>query len=73
MPTKIGGDLEILARSMEFELHRSVYTGETLTCEIEIRSVAEREDRYDLVGTVSCWNESDEEVLTGTVEGLIWK
>lgn len=73
LPTKIGGDLEVLARSMTFDFHRPVYTGETLTCEMEIEAVAERDDRYGLTGTVTCWNESDEEVMTGTVEGLVWK
>ncbi|WP_276301091.1 FAS1-like dehydratase domain-containing protein [Halorussus lipolyticus] len=73
LPTKIGGDLDVLARSMEFEFHRPVYTGEALTCEMKIDSVAVRDDHYDLGGSVTCWNERDEEVMTGTVEGLVWK
>jgi acyl dehydratase len=73
MPTKIGSDLEVFVRSMTFDFHRPVYTGETLTCEMELESVAECEDRYDLVGAVACWNQSDQEALSGTVEGLIRK
>lgn len=73
MPTRLGGDLEILGRSMAFEFHRPVYTGETVTCEMEIAEVTERADRYDLVGDVTCENEAGEVVLTGRVEGLVWK
>jgi acyl dehydratase len=73
MPTKIGGELEVLGRSMAFDFHRPVYTGETLTCEMEIESVAERESRYDLTAAVTCENEASESVMTGTVEGLVWK
>jgi len=73
LPTAIGGDLEILARSMAFEFRKPVYTGETVTCEMTIDAVEERDDRYDLSGTVACENDDGETVLTGTVEGLVWK
>ncbi|WP_135826188.1 FAS1-like dehydratase domain-containing protein [Halorussus ruber] len=73
MPTKIGGELEVLGRSMAFDFHRPVYTGETLTCEMEIDTVSVRDDHYELEGSVTCWNDSDEDVMTGSVEGLVWK
>jgi acyl dehydratase len=73
MPTKIGGDMEILARTMEFEFVKPVYTGETVTCQMTVEEVDERSDRYDLVGSITCENEDGETVLTGTVEGLVWK
>ena len=73
LSTKIGGDLEILARSMEFEFRKPVYTGETVTCEMEIENVVERESRYDLAGSVTCENEDGETVLSGSVDGLVWK
>lgn len=73
LPTKIGGDLEILARSMEFEFRKPVYTGETVTCELTVESVAERPDRYDLTASATCENGDGETVMTGTVEGLVWK
>jgi acyl dehydratase len=73
LPTKIGGDLEVLATRMEHEFHRPVYTGETITCVWENESVTESEDRYELFGTFSCTNEDGTEVLSGETEGLIWK
>ena len=73
MPTKIGGDLEVLGRSMEFEFRRPVYTGETVTCEMTVERVSERDGRYDLSAAVTCENEDGETVMTGRVEGLVRK
>ncbi|MDG5818231.1 MULTISPECIES: MaoC/PaaZ C-terminal domain-containing protein [unclassified Natronococcus] len=73
LPTKIGGDLEVLASSMTFEFRRPVYTGERIVCTWSYERVDEREDRYDLVAAVDCENDAGETVLSATVEGLIWK
>ncbi|WP_394742137.1 hotdog family protein [Natronococcus roseus] len=70
VPTKIGGDLEVLASSMSFEFRRPVYTEERIVC---TWSYEELEDRYDLVAAVDCENDAGETVLTATVEGLVWK
>ncbi|MCI0477057.1 MAG: hypothetical protein L0Y55_12480, partial [Anaerolineales bacterium] len=34
LPTKIGGDLNYLARDMHFVFERPVYAGDTITCEL---------------------------------------
>ena len=73
LPTKIGGDLEVLARRMDLEFRRPVYTGQRITCTWTFESVEEREDRYVIGVDVVCENDDGEPVLTGTVEGLIWK
>ncbi|NKE37691.1 dehydratase [Natronococcus sp. JC468] len=73
LPTKIGGDLEVLASSMDFRFRRPVYTGERITCTWTYEDVLEREDRYELAIDVACENEAGETVLTAAVEGLIWK
>ena len=73
MPTKIGGDEAVLARTMEFAFRRPVYTGERITCTSTYESVDERDDRYEFTSNVVCENESGEAVLTATVEGLIRK
>ena len=72
LPTKIGGDLGVLARSMEFEFLEPVYTGETIICEVTTESVDEREDRYDIACAVVC-HRAGEPVLKGRFEGLVWK
>lgn len=38
-----------------------------------VETVEEREDRYDVVASVTCENENGETVMTGTVEGLVRK
>lgn len=73
IPTKIGGDLEYLAREMEFTFRRPVYTGETITCTWETESVTEREDRFEASGMAVLENEESETVLVGEFDGLIWK
>jgi acyl dehydratase len=73
LPTKIGGDLEVLARTMEFEFTSPVYTGEPITCTWTNERVEEREDRYDLTASVVCENDEGTVVLTARVEGLVWK
>jgi acyl dehydratase len=73
LPTKIGGDLEYLAREMEFDFRRPVYTGERITCTWETEAVTEREDRFEASGTAVLENEEGEVVLRGFFEGLIWK
>ena len=73
LPTKIGGDLEVLAKAMEFEFVRPVYTGETISCTWTTESVAERDDRYELTADAVCENGNGEVVLTATVDGLVWK
>ncbi|QZP37843.1 dehydratase [Halobaculum magnesiiphilum] len=39
MPTKIGGDLDVLARTMEFDFYRPVYTDQRIVCEVTVESV----------------------------------
>lgn len=72
LPTKIGGDLGCLARSMEFEFHSPVYTGETVTCEWTNEHIEEREDRYELMASIVCHTE-ETSVMSATIDGLIWK
>jgi acyl dehydratase len=73
LPTKIGGDLSYIARTMEFDFHKPVYTGNTITCEWTNETVEEREDRYDVTSSVVCYNEDEETVMEAHIDGLIWK
>jgi acyl dehydratase len=73
LPTKIGGDLEVLAKTMEFEFVQPVYTGETVTCVWTNESVEESDDRYDLTVGVVCENDDGDTVLTAEIEGVVLK
>ena len=80
LPTQIGGDLNVLARTMSFEFVEPVYAGDTVRCEWTTTSVDERADRYDLTADVVCDritapNASTDgtRVLEGHLEGLVWR
>ncbi|MFC7233441.1 MaoC/PaaZ C-terminal domain-containing protein [Saliphagus sp. GCM10025308] len=73
LPTKIGGDLSYIAKTMEFDFLQPVYTGDTIRCELTTETVEERDDRYSLSNSVVCTNENDETVMEAHIDGLIWK
>ncbi|UTF54747.1 MaoC/PaaZ C-terminal domain-containing protein [Natronosalvus rutilus] len=73
LPTKIGGDLSYIAKTMEFDFLQPVYTGDTIRCELKTETVEERDDRYTLSNSVVCTNEDDETVMEAHIDGLIWK
>lgn len=72
LPTKLGGDFDFLARTMTFEFHRPVYTGQTVRCELTLDEVREREDRYDVSGTYVC-TVDEEVVMRGESDGVVLK
>lgn len=73
IPTKIGGDLTCLARSMNIDFLAPVYTGDTITCEWTIDTVEERPDRYDITNSIVCTNQDGDQVLEAEIDGLIRK
>lgn len=73
LPTKIGGDLDVLARSMTFEFHRPVYTGQEIRCDVTIDRVEESPGRIDVGAALQCRNETDEVVLSGEFDGVIFQ
>lgn len=44
LPTKVGGDHNALARTMNFEFFRPVFTGDTIMCEIKIEKYERQEN-----------------------------
>src|SRR3981081_4014439 len=36
VPTKIGGDMNFIARELKFQFHRPVFAGDTVTCVVTI-------------------------------------
>lgn len=72
LPTKIGGDLDVLARTMTYEFHRPVYTDEEIVCEVSIDRVDEQETRAEVEAAIECRNEADDVVLTGAFDGVIF-
>ena len=71
LPTQVGGERNVLARVMNYEFHRPVYTGQRITCEVTTDHVAERPDGYEVASSAVCRNEADETVMTAAYEGVI--
>ncbi|WP_411968443.1 dehydratase [Haloferax sp. YSSS75] len=71
MPTKLGGDIDFLARSMEFEFPRPAHTGVEITCEATYESVEEFDDHTALEVSFVCETEHGGVVLRGRSEGVV--
>ncbi|MDM5259319.1 enoyl-CoA hydratase [Bacillus toyonensis] len=72
LPTKVGGDNNILARKMNFEFLRPVFTGDTIICEVKIeKSERQENNKTDIIGFFVCKNQNEKEVLKGEFSGVI--
>lgn len=73
LPTKIGGDLNVLARNMNFVFLKPVYTGDTIVCEVKIEKYEwqEEKNRTAIHTIISCKNQHDIVILTGDFTGVI--
>ncbi|WP_394218848.1 MaoC family dehydratase N-terminal domain-containing protein [Halobacillus trueperi] len=69
--TKIGGDLHYIARNMVNEFLRPVFTGDTITCEVNLEKVVQK-DGHKKVEMKSVYrNQKGSEVLVGSSYGII--
>jgi acyl dehydratase len=71
LPTKIGGDINFIAREMTFRFHRPVFSGDTIECEVTLTEVEEAEAFVNIGSTFVCRNQSGKEVLSGEARGII--
>jgi 3-hydroxybutyryl-CoA dehydratase len=71
LPTKIGGDVNLIAREMTFRFHRPVFAGDTIECVVTL-TAAEPGDGYLSIETDwRCTNQHGKEVMTGSGSGII--
>lgn len=73
LPTKIGGDLNYLARTISFEFRRPVHTGIEITCTLTVDALEEHDDRHLLESTFECTSPAGDVVLRGESTGVIMK
>ncbi len=71
LPTKIGGDINFIARHMTFEFHRPVFAGDTVRCQVTITKLETGEAYTQLTCTFECHNQLDKQVLSGEAYGVI--
>lgn len=71
LPTKIGGDLNFIAREMTFQFHRPVFAGDTIVCEVELVEMEPDEQFIRVTSKWVCRNQYAKEVMTGEARGVI--
>ena len=71
LPTKIGGDLNLIAREMVFRFHRPVFAGDTIECVVTLTSAEPGEGFMKVSSDWTCTNQLGKEVLTGGGSGII--
>ncbi|SFD66251.1 Acyl dehydratase [Bacillus sp. OV194] len=71
LPTKVGGDNNVLARTMNFEFLRPVFTGDKIICEVKIEQFEKQDKRTQITASFLCKNQNEKEVLRGDFSGVI--
>ena len=63
LPTKIGGDLNFIARELTFQFVRPVFAGDTVRCEVTVGGLEPTEQYTRMSFTWVCRNQHSKEVL----------
>jgi 3-hydroxybutyryl-CoA dehydratase len=71
LPTKLGGDMNYIAREMTFEFLRPVFAGEKILCVGLVEEVRAEPRRWAVRFTFEAENERGKVVLRGTSSGVI--
>jgi 3-hydroxybutyryl-CoA dehydratase len=69
--TKIGGDLNYIAREMKSEFLRPVFTGDTILCKAALTSVEQKEGFKQIMIQSTYTNQDGKEVLLASSHGII--
>ena len=71
VPTKIGGDMNFIAREMKFQFHRPVFAGDTVICVVTIVEFEPAEQYTSVRTDFVCRNQNGKEVMSGYAHGVI--
>ena len=71
LPTRIGGDMNFIARDLTFQFHRPVFAGDTIVCEVELVELEPAEQFTRVLTRWVCRNQHGKEVMTGEGRGVI--
>ena len=71
VPTKIGGDMNFIAREMTFQFFRPVFSDDTIVCDVTVAELETVEQLTNITTTFVCRNQHGKEVMTGTARGVI--
>ena len=71
LPTKLGGDVDFMARTMQFEFLRPVYGGDVLTCRGLVEAVVPQRTRFKVKFAFEIVNQRGETVMKGSSAGQV--
>lgn len=70
--TKLGGDMNYVARTMDFAILAPVYEGERIVGSVTVTALVRTPKRFKLAMDCRCVNAAGETVIFGKSRGLIW-
>jgi acyl dehydratase len=71
IPTKIGGDMNFIAREMKFQFYRPVFAGDTIECEVTVVQLEPFAEYTNVHTEFVCRNQVGKEVMSGHAVGII--
>jgi len=71
VPTKIGGDLDYIAREMAFEFLRPVFVGDTVRVDAVVTKLTREAGHLAVAVDFECHNQDGKKVLSGSTHGII--
>ena len=71
VPTKIGGDMNFIAREMKFQFHRPVFAGDTIRCVVTVGEFDAAEQYTSVRTDFVCTNQYGKDVMSGHAQGVI--
>ena len=71
LPTKIGGDMNFIAREMKFDFFRPVFAGDTITCIVTVTDIEPGEHYINVRTQFVCRNQNGKDVMTGQANGIV--
>jgi 3-hydroxybutyryl-CoA dehydratase len=71
LPTKIGGDLNLIAQELVFRFLRPVFAGDTIECVVTLVEAKPGDGYIGVVSEWTCTNQNGKEVMTGRASGII--
>jgi 3-hydroxybutyryl-CoA dehydratase len=71
LPTKIGGDMNLIARDLSFRFHRPVFAGDTIECVVTLVEASPADGYTNIDSEWRCTNQHGKEVMTGRGKGII--
>ena len=71
VPTKLGGDINFIAREITFEFVRPVFVGDTVRAEAVVTNTEPSEGYLKVAIDIACYNQLGKEVLRGKTHGII--